>query len=220
MKACPARDAGHAALSDVGSFEASVVSVYPRSLVSREIDQVRAAIAGDNEAMRAIYEREAPRLLRRIVHLCGGEALAQDLLQECFLRAFAGEVSFSGASAAAPWLHGIAINLWRNEVRKQSRRRGLLRRIGNPVKPQAPVAPDARQDHDELQARLQRALDTLSPKLSEAFVLRVVEGLSLAEASALAQVSAATLSRRARKAEARIRRFFDEAAKHTSGGER
>jgi RNA polymerase sigma-70 factor (ECF subfamily) len=188
--------------------------------VSREIEQLRAAIAGNDEAMRAVYEREAPRLLRRLVHLCGGEALAQDLLQECFLRAFAGDVSFSGASTTAPWLHGIAINLWRNEVRKRSRRRGLLRRIGNPVEPQAPVAPDARQDHDDLKALLQRALDTLGPKLREAFVLRVIEGLSLAEASALAQVSLATLSRRARKAKARIRRFFDEAAKHTGGGER
>jgi RNA polymerase sigma-70 factor (ECF subfamily) len=201
-------------------FEASVVNVYPRSVASREIEQVRAAVAGDDAAMRAIYEREAPRLLRRLVHLCGDDALAQDLLQECFLRAFAGEASFSGASAAAPWLHGIAINLWRNEVRKQSRRRGVLRRIGNPVQPQAPTAPDARQDHDDSKALLERALDTLSPKLREAFVLRVVEGLSLAEASALAQVSVATLSRRARKAEAKIRRFFDEAAQHAGGGER
>jgi RNA polymerase sigma-70 factor (ECF subfamily) len=220
MRAYTARDSGQAALAGVGYFEASVVSVYPRSLVSREIEQVRAAIAGDDAAMREIYEREAPRLLRRLACLCGGDAPAQDLLQECFLRAFAGEVSFAGASGAAPWLHGIAINLWRNEVRKQSRRRGLLRRIGNPVQPQAPAAPDARRDHDDLKARLQGALDTLDPKLREAFVLRVIEGLSLAEASALARVSVATLSRRARKAEARIRRLFDEAAKHAGGGER
>lgn len=52
--------------------------------------------------------------------------MAQDLTQECFLRAFAGEVSFAGTSAAAPWLHGVALNLWRNERRKHERRRGPL----------------------------------------------------------------------------------------------
>ena len=129
-------------------------SVYPRTAVKPEVEQMRAAIAGDAAAMRSIYEREAPRLLRRLGHLCGDASHAQDLLQECFTRAFAGEVSFAGTSTTAAFLHGIALNLWRNELRKQTRRRWLLRLRGSSVEPQALPAASAQQEHDELQQRL------------------------------------------------------------------
>jgi RNA polymerase sigma-70 factor (ECF subfamily) len=191
------------------AYEPSAHAVYPDAQVSHEVEQMRAAIRGDTAAMRSIYEREAPRLLQRLGHLCGDPAIAQDLLQECFLRAFAGEASFSGASKAGPWLHGVALNLWRNEVRKRGRQRELLHKSGGSVEPRALAAPTEAHEHDELQARLRRALDTLSPELREAFVLRVLEGLALAEASALAGVSIATLSRRATKAETKIRGYFN-----------
>ncbi|KIG14458.1 RNA polymerase sigma-54 factor RpoN [Enhygromyxa salina] len=192
------------------AFEAGVGAVYAVPEVSREVELMRAAIAGDPAAMRSIYEREAPRLLRRLGHLCGDPALAQDLLQECFLRAFAGEVSFSGTSTAAPWLHGVALNLWRNELRKRERRGGLLRRQGEALEPRALAAPGERREHDELALRLREALATLDPKLREAFVLRVLEELPLAQASVLAGVSMATLSRRTKRAEAKLRSHFED----------
>lgn len=178
---------------------------YPESQVSAEIEQIRAAIAGDQAAMRAIYTREAPRLGRRLGHLCGDPSLAQDLLQECFTRAFAGEVKFSGESKAAPWLHGVAVNLWRNELRKRTRRRGLLRRATSELQPQALPSPSEASERDELEAQLLRALDTLSPELREAFVLRVLEQLPLAEAAEFAGVSMSTLSRRSKRAETKLR---------------
>lgn len=182
--------------------------VYPRVAVQSEVEQMRAAIAGDAAAMCSIYEREAPRMLRRLGHLCGDPSHAQDLLQECFTRAFAGEVSFAGTSTTAAFLHGIALNLWRNELRKQTRRRWLLRLRRSSVEPQALPAPSAQQEHDELQQRLRAALAALSPDLREAFVLRVLEQLPLAEAAVLAEVSQATLSRRARRAEEQVRAHF------------
>ncbi|MCA9685509.1 MAG: sigma-70 family RNA polymerase sigma factor, partial [Myxococcales bacterium] len=118
------------------------------------------------------------------------------------------EVSFAGTSTTAAFLHGIALNLWRNELRKQTRRRWLLRLRGSSVEPQALPAASAQQEHDELQQRLRAALAALSPDLREAFVLRVLEQLPLAEAAALAEVSQATLSRRARRAEEQVRAHF------------
>lgn len=190
--------------------EDAVPTDYPASSVGREIDQMHAAVGGDPHAMRSIYEREAPRLLARLRYLCGDPALAQDLLQECFLRAFAGEARFSGASAAGPWLHGVAVNLWRNKARKQQRRRGLLGRSGGLLEPRTLPGPSEVQAHDELEARLDLALARLRAPLREAFVLRVVEELPLAEAAALAGVSKATLSRRAREAQHQLREQFAE----------
>ena len=199
------------------SFERGLPEVYAETRVSREIEEMHAAIAGDAKAMRSIYQREAPPLLRRLTHLCGERALAQDILQDCFLKAFSGEANFAGSSRASTWLHGIAVNLWRNEVRKRGRRRGLLRRGSRAVEPRALAAPDAGAQVDELQARLRRALESLKPDLREAFVLRVIEDMPLAEAADLTGVSMSTLSRRARKAEGQVRKHFaSDASQETS----
>lgn len=198
------------------SFERGLRDVYAETRVSREIEEMHAAIAGDAKAMRSIYQREAPPLLRRLTHLCGERALAQDLLQDCFLKAFSGEANFAGSSRASTWLHGIAVNLWRNELRKRGRRRGLLRRGTPSVVPTALAAPDEGTALDELQSQLQRALESLSPDLREAFVLRVIEELPLAEAAALTGLSMATLSRRARKAEGQVRKHFASDANEES----
>jgi RNA polymerase sigma-70 factor (ECF subfamily) len=194
------------------SFESAMPEVYAEARVSREIEEMHAAIGGDAAAMRSIYQREAPALQRRLCHLCGDRSLAQDLLQDTFLRAFSGQASFAGSSRAGTWLHGIAVNLWRNEVRKRGRRRLLLRRGSESVEPRALAAPDEGQVHDELQAQLHRALDRLHPELREAYVLRVIEELPLAQAAALTKVSQATLSRRAHRAEELVRKHFEQAS--------
>jgi RNA polymerase sigma-70 factor (ECF subfamily) len=170
---------------------------------AKERQQILAARAGDRAQMRAIYEAEAPRLLRRLRHLTGDLAWAQDLTHDVFVVAFSGRAPFEGTSAHSTWLHGIALNMWRNDRRKAKRRRRLLASF-EPRVQEAAAASEAVM-LDELQHQLDAALAELPDPLREAFVLRVIEALSLREAAALAGVSEPTLSKRARKAEARVR---------------
>lgn len=169
-----------------------------------ERQSILAARAGDRAKMRAIYEAEAPRILRRLRHLTGDLALAQDLTHDVFVVAFSGHAAFDGTAAQSTWLYGIALNLWRNDRRKSQRRLELLAAAVEPRSSRAGAASEA-VVLDELHRKLDAALAELPDPLREAFVLRVIEALPLREAATLAGVSEPTMSKRARKAEARVR---------------
>jgi|GEM_PF-1120639 len=169
-----------------------------------ERQRILAARAGDRASMHAIYRAEAPKLLRRLRHLTGDPIRAQDLTHDVFVVAFSGRASFDGSAAQSTWLYGVALNLWRNDRRKSQRRRALLAATAEP-----PAASHERASDgvvlDELQRRLDAALAELPDPLREAFVLRVIEALPLREAATLAGVSESTISKRAHKAEQRVR---------------
>ena len=171
---------------------------------SAERRKIVAARAGDRASMHAIYEAEAPRLLGRLRNLTGDSVAAQDLTHDVFVVAFSGRARFDGNALQSTWLYGIALNLWRNDRRKSQRRRKLLAAAPEP-RPGRSAAASETVVLDELQRRLDLAVTELSDPLREAFALRVLDGLPLREAAALAGVSQATMSKRARKAEARVR---------------
>lgn len=173
-----------------------------------ERQQILAARAGDRASMQAIYEAEAPCLLRRLRHLTGDLVRAQDLTHDVFVVAFSGGAPFDGTAAQSTWLYGIALNMWRNDRRKSQRRRKLLAAALEPRAQPLASTPAATSEGlilDELQQRLDAALAELSDPLREAFVLRVIDALSLREAAALSGVSESLISKRARKAEERVR---------------
>jgi RNA polymerase sigma factor (sigma-70 family) len=164
---------------------------------------ILAARQGDRASMRAIYEAEAPNLVRRLRHLTGDLGHAQDLAHDVFVVAFSGRAPFDGGASLSTWLHGIALNKWRNDQRKSKRRSALL--AARPATMQRGRDASEAVDVDELQRRFDAAVAELSVPLREAFVLRVIEALPLHEAAQLAGVSQPTMSKRARKAEAQVR---------------
>ncbi len=75
-----------------------------------------------------------------------------------------------------------------------------------------PLTPEQRVSSRQAIERLDAALATIKPKLRDAFVLRVVEQLSLEESAEILGARVATVSYRARKAEALVRAAFEEGA--------
>lgn len=161
------------------------------------------ARGGDRASMQAIYEAHAPTLLRRLRHLTGDLGYAQDLTHDVFVVAFSGAAPFDGTASLATWLYGVAINKWRNDRRKLERRLALL--ASRPTPRASSREASETIEADELQRRFDAALAELPPSLREAFVLRVLEVLPLHDAAQLAGISPSAMSKRASKAEARIR---------------
>jgi RNA polymerase sigma-70 factor, ECF subfamily len=192
------------AIAEMPSSDPVVAAASPdEARQDREQTTILAARRGDRASMRAIYEAEAPNLLRRLRHLTGDGGYAQDLTHDAFVVAFCGRAPFDGSASLSTWLYGIALNKWRNDQRKSKRRLALLAARPAP----AERGPEASETIavDELQRQLDAALAELDAPLREAFVLRVIESLPLHEAAELAGVSQSTISKRARKAEAKLR---------------
>ena len=174
----------------------------------RQEQPLEAARAGDAAALRSIYEAHAEAITRRLAHMCGDPELARDVTQDAFVTAFAKLERFRGDSSLATWLHAIAYNHLRDRRKRQRRERSLWQRWRK--RSDGTTAPEGQLESRSELARLQRVLAELDDAKRDAFVLRVVEQLSLEESAEILGARVATVSYRARKAEALVREAFEK----------
>jgi RNA polymerase sigma-70 factor (ECF subfamily) len=109
-----------------------------------DAELVARTLAGDREAFGRLYDRHA-RLVRAVALGTGPDAAtAQDLTQECFLRAYRNLRALREPGSFGPWVVGIA----RQFVREQRRRR----RPGNLglLDPPAATSNHSADDADEI----------------------------------------------------------------------
>jgi RNA polymerase sigma-70 factor (ECF subfamily) len=124
-------------------------------------------------------------LLRHAAAIVGGAAMAQDVVQESFLRLLANGQPIDNLSA---WLHRVTHNLAVDHLRKESR----LRKLHLATAPRSePLAPSPAEDLDrrEAHARMLSELDKLTPNERAVLLLKVKEGRSYQEISALTGLS-------------------------------
>jgi RNA polymerase sigma-70 factor (ECF subfamily) len=158
---------------------------------------VRCAAAGDRDAFDELYRMHAPTVQRLLLRLVGPVPDLDDLLQHAFLDAFRALPKFRGEAAFSTWLHRIAVHTAYRYLRKHRRVRHEAvsdEVIGDSTSPDL-VA----HRHQEL-ARALAYLSALKPKKRIAFVLRVVEGMSLDEIGALVGATAAAVGQRVKYA--------------------
>jgi RNA polymerase sigma-70 factor, ECF subfamily len=132
--------------------------------------------------------RHHQRRVYRVIYLLVRDAdVADNLTQDCFLRAYEKRASFRGECPIDSWLLRIAVNLVRDHAK--NRRASFWRKLAgldevqtNEREPHAaePSAERALLAHEELKA-VQDALSSLSQQQREVFLLRFGEEMALAE---------------------------------------
>lgn len=160
---------------------------------------IRLASDGDATAIRALYDRYAPRVYAVVRRIAGDDDLAQDYAQEAWIRAIRALPSFRGDSRFSTWLHRIAVNAALQALRKADTRK---KREG-PVPDEIPVAPRYRDSL--LQQRLERALDGLPQGMRRVLILHDVEGYTHEEIGDVLGVTAGTSKSQLSKARAKMR---------------
>jgi RNA polymerase sigma-70 factor (ECF subfamily) len=132
------------------------------------------------------------RVYRLVLAQTSEPDLAEELTQECFIRAFQKQKGFRGDCQVFTWLARIAINLVRDHFR--NRRFALWRRLirfdaSEPEQSQAEQVPDPAstpEEHLLRRERLERVsqrIQQLTPPQREALLLSAVEGMSIEEIS-------------------------------------
>jgi RNA polymerase sigma-70 factor (ECF subfamily) len=162
---------------------------------------INAACAGDPDAERALYEAHVDRIFRLAYRMTGDEALAQDLTQETFIRAFDRLDSFRGDAALATWLHAIATRVILNSVRKIKRLRERELALERAQEPRTADRGDI-----ELRMTLHRAIDALPADLRLVMVMHDIEGFKHREIAAALAIAPATSKTRLFRARSQLRR--------------
>ena len=146
--------------------------------------------AGDHAAARALLARHLPRILNLSRRMLGGQAEAEDVAQEVFLRVWTHAARWQpGAAKFETWLHRVAINLCYDQLRK--RHTANIETIPEPVDP-AP-GPAATLFLSQLGAAVDAALGGLPERQREAIVLCHHQGLSNIDAAEVMGVSVEAL---------------------------
>jgi RNA polymerase sigma-70 factor (ECF subfamily) len=172
---------------------------------SDDLDLVHASKNGDVAAFEQLVKRYDRKLFRIAQHVTHNREDAEDTVQEAFLKAFQHLGEFREDSKFSTWLIRITLNQSLMKLRKQRR---AVREVPLDEDFQAdgdmlPIevidwAPDPEQLYRtaELRDILIKALGELRPILRAVFVLRDIEGLSIAQTAEVLKLSPSAVKAR------------------------
>ena len=156
-----------------------------------EAELVRRAQAGDTEAFGRLVKRSSPKIFQVAYRLTGNEALAEDVVQEAFIRAYTKLGRFDGRSAFSTWLYRITVNCSMDAMRKKQRNReqGDLETVIETRQPStSEVGPHRQALSREITQQIDQVLDTMSSMERTAFILKHFEERSLVEIAEIMDV--------------------------------
>jgi RNA polymerase sigma-70 factor (ECF subfamily) len=145
--------------------------------------------------------------------------LADDLLQQTFLKVHRARSTYVSGAAPLPWLYAIAHRTFLDEARRRRRAKVQLHATGEPVVDVAVGLTGRDRDFEndagdrELADWALRALDALPASQREALVLTKLEGKSSAEAAAISGTTPGAIKLRAHRAYVTLRKLFTAEAK-------
>lgn len=126
-----------------------------------------------------VFSRYAPYVLGLVRRLGVRDAEVEDVAQEVFIVVHRQLPHFEGRSSIKTWLCGVTLRTVANHRRKVMRRRETAMEGSREL--HADADQDALLERRDDASALQRALDRLSPKLREVFVLYEIEELPMAD---------------------------------------
>ncbi|MEM7306963.1 MAG: sigma-70 family RNA polymerase sigma factor [Planctomycetota bacterium] len=173
-----------------------------------EEELIRRFQGGDEEAFGALVERWAADLLRLAWRLTGRPEDAHDLRQQVLVQAWTALSSYRGKARPRTWLYRIALNLWRDRLRGESRRERLLdaARERLDAAGASPAAdPEAVLGDREEAARVADAVLSLPPEVREVVVLRHYHDLPFQDVARLVGAPVTTVQARMARGLAALR---------------
>jgi RNA polymerase sigma-70 factor (ECF subfamily) len=180
-----------------------VGSVHADSSLDNPDDDFRLvarAQNGDLKSYDALVTRHRGRIFTMIRNMIYHEADAWDLSQEVFIKAWHALPRFEAKARFSTWLYRIAHNVVYDWTRKRKlESAGELNDVtfereridaSSCTTPAGGEAPDVVMKQSELRARIETALNKLSPEHREVVLLKDVQGLSYKE---IAEIMASSL---------------------------
>ena len=176
---------------------------------------VAALRAGEAAAYETVVRRYGPRLLATARRILRDDALAEDCLQETFLKAFDKIGGFEGRSALGTWLHSILVNQSLMKLRKNKRERheqidDLMPQFdSNACRIEAPwsylATPDELLEQDQTRALVQSKIDQLPESYRIVLQLRDIEEFDTETVAAMLEITPGAAKVRLHRARAALK---------------
>jgi RNA polymerase sigma factor (sigma-70 family) len=176
------------------------VAMFPDATGIGEEELVERARNGDHSAYEILYRLNRDQVYGLLWRMSGGHhALAEDLLQEAFVRAWQKLDMFRGDSKFGTWLHRLAVNVALSDRRTRLRKAGKEVALDETVDRTVVGSKDVRADQ---QRDLEQSIARLPERARAVLVLYDIEGYQhqeIAEMTGMAVGSSKAQLHRARK---------------------
>lgn len=165
---------------------------------------------GDENAFEQLYLIYSPRLYKKILQLVKQPAIAEELLQDVFVKIWEKRETLDNQRSFKSFLYTIAKNLVVDLFRRTALDKQMLESFiieNSELHYPFDTMPDQDQ---ETKAIIQKALDTLPPQRKTIYALVKLEGKSYAEVAELLAISTSTVNDHVVKATKSLRDYFDK----------
>jgi RNA polymerase sigma-70 factor (ECF subfamily) len=149
-----------------------------------DLELLRRFQGGEVSAFEALLERYEQPLLRYVARYQprGAQDLAQDLVQEVFLRLVRETPRLNGVENLSAWLYRVARNIAIDAARKEER---MERRNQLAASPEVLEPPESAVEKDEVAQIVAAKLMGLPPQQRDVLILKIQEQKSYREISAI-----------------------------------
>lgn len=145
--------------------------------IKADLELVEEVKNGNVGAFSELVKRHQRGLYRLCLRFLKGAELAEDVVQEAFIKAYEKLHTFEGRSSFKSWLYQIGVNSAKNRLREF---RYNMEDIEN-VHLAIGASMEGRMAQTQLNELLTVAIDDLPPKQKSALMLRVFDDLSFKE---------------------------------------
>jgi RNA polymerase sigma-70 factor (ECF subfamily) len=171
-----------------------------------ESSLVEQAKLGDRNAFGDLVRLYYPGVVQVVYRLCGDAALAEDMAQEAFLRAWINLASFHPQSSLRNWFYRIAVNAALDVLRRRPEE--TLEDEAAQMLPDQKPSPEAAMIDKEELVQVQQSIQSLPEAARSVLVLREYAGLSYQEIANVLDVPVGTVMSRLNYARNRLRELL------------
>ena len=178
------------------------------------VERIRAGEAALYEILMRRYNQ---RLYRVAISILRNDAEAEDVMQDAYVRAYAHLNQFAGQAQFSTWLTKIAVYEALARLRGYGRTENLDSMLETNIHLMSNVTrmsrdPETQAYDEELKVVMERAIQALPTTYRSVFVLRAVEGMSVAETAACLDLSPEAVKTRFHRGRSLLRRELQRRA--------
>lgn len=212
MSGRPIRDIGLTGRHEANGASMTV-SKDPHTLSDKEL--LYDVIDGNLDSFDIIVDRYKNRLMNFVFRFVKDYDVAEDIVQETFLRVFRKRRDYKAIANFSTWIFTIAGNLAKSELRRRKRWRFMSIDEKNEGEstfelPDTGMSPDRATAVRMLDENVQNAIFSLQEKYKEALILRDIEGMSYQEIAEVTDVPVGTVKSRVNRARLKLQKKLKE----------
>jgi RNA polymerase sigma-70 factor (ECF subfamily) len=161
---------------------------------------------GDLSAFEVLYRKYKNELYRTALAITKDQGAAEELLQDCFLRAYDHMEGVDACSSLRPWLHRIIVNLSYNWSAKKRLRVVSFEDVFERLLSLPRSSPERVYERQELMTAVDEAIQSLSMPQRVVVVLFYLQGFSLVEIAYVLDCPVGTVKSRLHNARGALKR--------------